>query len=288
MYVPGMDQRKLNKVSSLNVDTAVLDIEDGVAVNQKAKAREMVPEALKSVDFGTRTEKVVRVNGVDSGMMAEDIAAVVKPSSAPDGLLLPKVEGVEHLKELDKVLKNCTSDLPPIPLFILVESPHTLLNLQAICEWSTKEHSNLRFDLQVLIFGSDDYMANMGGRRTLEAKEVLYARQHLVTVAKAYGIQAIDMVHIDYKDLSSLAEHSRFGAEMGYSGKQVIHPSQVAIVQDSFSPTSEQVEWAKSLCEEFEKHQDSGKGAFTFRGQMIDRPLLLQAQNILKLHQMTS
>lgn len=141
------------------------------------------------------------------------------------------------------------------------------------------------FILEGIVFGSDDYLANIGGERTKDAKELLYARQKLVLVAKAFQLQAIDLVHIDYKDTETLKEQSLEGARMGYTGKQVIHPIQVPIVQDAFSPSQIKVEWATELIKAFEEHQQSGKGAFTFRGNMIDMPLLRQAKNIVQLQQ---
>ncbi|XP_047482350.1 citramalyl-CoA lyase, mitochondrial-like [Penaeus chinensis] len=122
-----------------------------------------------------------------------------------------------------------------------------------------------------------------GATRTNEAKELSFARQYVVTVAKAFKLQAIDLVYIDYKDLAGLKVQSEEGAGMGFTGKQVIHPGQVPVVQAAFSPPPEKIEWAKALIQAFEEHQKEGKGAFTFRGNMIDMPLLLQARNIVQL-----
>lgn len=105
----------------------------------------------------------------------------------------------------------------------------------------------------------------------------------MVAVAKAFQLQAIDLVHIDYKDLDGLKRQSEEGAKMGFTGKQVIHPSQIPIVQKAFSPTQEKVAWATELIEQFREHEESGRGAFTFRGSMIDMPLVKQAQNIVNM-----
>ncbi len=144
-------------------------------------------------------------------------------------------------------------------------------------------------------------MADIGAVRTKSCNELLYARQKLVTCAKAYGLQAIDLVHIDYKDLDGLAEKSLEGANMGFTGKQVclqivvyilyfaisrvfsqvIHPTQIPVVHKSFSPSPEKMEWATELIKAFRNHEESGKGAFTFRNSMIDMPLVKQAENIV-------
>lgn len=127
----------------------------------------------------------------------------------------------------------------------------------------------------------------LGATRTKGANELIYARQAVVTHAKAYDLQAIDMVNINYNDLVHLKEESRAGADMGFTGKQIIHPNQVEIVQQEFSPSAERIKYALELEAAFNKHQESGQGAFTFRDQMIDRPTMIQCQNVLALARRT-
>jgi citrate lyase subunit beta-like protein len=122
-----------------------------------------------------------------------------------------------------------------------------------------------------------------GATRTKAATELLYARQAVLTHAKAFGLQAIDLVNINYKDLDHLRQESREGAQMGFTGKQIIHPNQVAIVQEEFAPSPERIQYALELEEAFNSHQESGAGAFTFRDQMIDMPTMIQCQNVLAL-----
>jgi len=137
--------------------------------------------------------------------------------------------------------------------------------------------------LDACVFGSDDYCADIGVSRTKEGSETLYARQRFVACAKAFGLQAIDSVFIDIKDTEGLKRQCDEGHAWGFTGKQTIHPSQIPIVQSSFLPSKEKIEWAKELILKFEEHQKSGRGAFNFRGSMIDMPLLLQARNIVDL-----
>ncbi|KAL7646295.1 UNVERIFIED_CONTAM: hypothetical protein RMT77_003204 [Armadillidium vulgare] len=170
-----------------------------------------------------------------------------------------------------------------VRLIIYVESAKSLLNLQSICEYTKTESKSSHFILDGVVFGSDDFCADIGATRTSEAKEVTFARQWVVTIAKSFGLQAIDVVYIDYKDLEGLKRQSEEGSQFGFTGKQVIHPSQVDIVQAAFSPSPEKIRWAEELVRSFKKHQEEGKGAFTFEGNMIDRPLLLQAENVLKI-----
>ncbi|CAH1799947.1 unnamed protein product [Owenia fusiformis] len=287
LYVPGSDQRKLSKIPSLKVDCAVMDCEDGVAVNRKDEARHTICKALDELVFGA-TECVARVNSVSSGLAEEDMKVILQANRLPDTIMLPKVESVQDIKwfseTLSQVLKHRDLRGDRINLVIFVESARGLLNLRDICLWGQElSKGDTCFNLDGIVFGSDDFCADIGATRTTDAMELLYARQKVVIIAKAFGLQAIDLVHIDYKDLESLKRTSEAGAGMGFTGKQVIHPSQVPIVQAAFSPSPAKIEWASQLIEEFKLHQASGQGAFNFRGHMIDKPLLLQAENVLKL-----
>lgn len=284
--MPGNDERKLLKIPTLNVDCAVMDCEDGVALNRKVEARKTITKMLDELKFD-KTECVVRVNAVSSGLMEEDFGEIFTASTLPQTIMVPKVNSVQELemiaKTINVALRNRSLETK-LGLIIFVESAIGLLNLKDVCQKGTE--LSLRsgtFQLEGVVFGSDDFCADIGAKRSTDAAELVYARQKVVTTAKAFRLQAIDMVHIDYKDLESLRQQSVLGANMGFTGKQVIHPSQIPVVHEAFSPSSEQIDWATELITAFNDHQSTGKGAFTFRGHMIDMPLLLQAKNIVEL-----
>ncbi|XP_043207320.1 citramalyl-CoA lyase, mitochondrial-like [Amphibalanus amphitrite] len=286
LYVPGSDRRKIDKTASLDADCIVLDCEDGVALNRKEEARRTIREVLHtgSVSFSGK-DCSVRVNCVESGHCETDLEHVLSARRLPDTLHLPKVDTVEHVTWfVDRLRKHMPADMKtPMNLILFTESALGMLNLRAICERTLELTSDLPLSLDGLVFGSDDFCADIGATRTSEARELLFARQNFVMIAKAFKLQAIDVVYIDYKDLEGLRCQSEEGAQFGFTGKQVIHPGQVPVVQSAFSPSPERAEWAARLVEAFEKHQTSGKGAFTFGGHMIDRPLLLQAHNVLRM-----
>jgi citrate lyase subunit beta-like protein len=168
-------------------------------------------------------------------------------------------------------------------LIIYIESAKSLLYLRDILQ-RTKEISEYHlFQLKAIVFGSDDFCASIGAERSNEGGEVMVARQKIVINAKAFDLQAIDMVYIDYKDIEGLKKQCVDGAKLGFTGKQCIHPGQVETIQQAFTPSRDKIEWATELIKLFEEHQKSGKGAFTFRGHMIDKPLLLQAQNLVDI-----
>ncbi|GIX85457.1 citramalyl-CoA lyase, mitochondrial [Caerostris extrusa] len=285
LYVPGNDRRKIEKLSNLKVDCAVLDCEDGVAINKKSEARNVIREIAESFDF-KNIEFAVRINSLDSGLAEEDLLSILNCRNLPDTLMVPKVESADDIIWIHdklKLLSKHGSEAKKINLVFFMESAKSLLDLQQICEKAVDLSKKGPFQFEGLVFGSDDFCADIGATRTTEATELLTARQLFVIVAKSFKVQAIDMVHINYKDEAGLLKICEEGARMGFTGKQVIHPSQVPIVQRAFSPSHEKVEWAKELIRLFKKHQKEGKGAFTFRGAMIDKPLLLQAENIIKM-----
>lgn len=171
-----------------------------------------------------------------------------------------------------------------IALVMYAETCTSIMNLPAICAAAAEiaaTEPDCLFEPVAIVFGSDDLCASLGASRTSDSLELLYARQRVVLVAKAYGLQAIDMVHIDLQDNVGLREQAEFGARMGYTGKQVIHPAQLASVQEAFVPSAERVRWASGLLRAFEEHQRDGRGAFVYEQQMIDMPTRRQAQNIM-------
>eukprot|EP00096_Caligus_rogercresseyi_P012814 TRINITY_DN5491_c0_g1_i1.p1 TRINITY_DN5491_c0_g1~~TRINITY_DN5491_c0_g1_i1.p1 ORF type:complete len:341 (-),score=62.06 TRINITY_DN5491_c0_g1_i1:21-1043(-) len=296
MYVPGSDERKLAKIPQLGADCICLDMEDGVSYLSKGSARSNIRKILDgelSIDFG-RSEKSVRFNDASSGLLEEDVEVLFsgKLKSLPSSVQLPKVNDTEAVSWFGELIKSRLENKELIGangrkmgLVFFVESALALINLGDIVKGILSSPSKESpFVPEAIVFGSDDYVADIGATRTQGAGELLYARQKVVAVAKAFGLQAIDLVHINYKDIDGLAAQSVEGAQMGFTGKQVIHPGQISTVHSAFAPSEEKVRWAEELIVEFREHESSGKGAFTFRGNMIDMPLVLQAQNILDMH----
>ena len=274
LYVPGDDRHKIEKAFSCGVDCACLDLEDGVAQNHKVQARSSIALALAELQHGT-TERLVRINPVGSGLEVDDIAAILP--SHPDGILLPKVESLEQVQWLDNQVETAELEhgwaIGSLRLLVDVETARGMLNLKEIA-------SHPRLD--ALIFGGEDYAASIGATRTADAWELFTARSLVVMHAKAFGLGAIDMVTVDYRDTHRCYNEAVFGAQLGYTGKQVIHPAQVAPVQEAFTPSVEAITQARKLVEAFEAHQKEGKGAFGMDGRMIDLPLVKAAHQVLE------
>ncbi len=274
LYMPGDDRHKIEKAITLGVDCICMDMEDGVAMNRKAEARSTIAKALQELDFGP-SEKLARINAVGSGLESQDLNAVLP--HRPDGIVIPKMEELGQIQWASEVIEAAELQngwrVGSIRILVDVETARGILNLNEIA-------SHPRLD--ALIFGGEDYAASVGATRTKEALELLYAREATVAAAAAYGLQAIDIVAIDFKDLDALHIESEFGAQLGFTGKQIIHPAQVEPVQKAFTPNDAAIAQAKRIVETFEASQAKGAGAYALVGKMIDRPLLKNAQKVLE------
>ncbi|KAH9400278.1 hypothetical protein TYRP_001839 [Tyrophagus putrescentiae] len=332
LYVPGNDQRKVDKVKAIvnSVDSIVLDCEDGVAVNMKEEARQRILSTLSSLTTDGSDDVLldrlsVRVNSVDSGLAADDLRVVLSGPVLPKTLLLPKVDRKtdidSFLESFQNALQNRPPPLPPsskatndegagsskkqskkaaqeqlqslepIELIIYVESARGLLDLKDICEHFLEMAEFTKCRLAGIVFGSDDFCANIGEFPLMLLMAPLVrttARRCCSPVSRwswwqrPFELQAIDAVYINYRDLEGLQRQASEGAAMGFTGKQAIHPSQPGIIQAAFAPSDERIKWAVGLVAAFEAAQAAGKGAFVYGGQMIDMPLLRQAYNVLR------
>jgi len=274
LYMPGDNWKMISKSITLGVDSICMDMEDGTAVSKKAEARAMIAKALRELDFGA-SEKLARINAVGSGWEKDDIEAVLP--FHPDGIVIPKVESFEQVEWASRIIESAELkfdwQVNALRILIGVETAKGLLNLKEIA-------AHPRLD--AIIFGGEDFAASIGATRTKDATELLYARQAIVVACAANDLQAIDIVTIDYKDIESLQSEAEFGARLGYSGKQIIHPAQIEPVQTAFTPNAEAIAYAKRIVETFEASQKEGKGAYSLDGKMIDMPLLKNAQRVLE------
>jgi citrate lyase beta subunit len=272
--MPGDDRRKIEKATTLGVDCICMDMEDGVAITRKVEARAVIAQAMKELDFGT-AERCIRINSFGSGFEKFDLAAAV--ATNPDTIVVPKIETAAQVRSISEYIEmyelSSKMELGTIRMLVGVETARGILHLKEIAEADRR--------LDALIFGAEDFAASVGATRTPEATEVLYARSAVVTACAANELQAIDMVYIDFHDVEGLRLEAQQGAGLGFSGKQIIHPNQVAAVQEAFTPSEEAIEYAQRVVKTFAASQKEGRGAFALDGKMIDMPLLKNAQNVL-------
>ena len=272
--MPGDDRRKIEKATTLGVDCICMDMEDGVAITRKTDARAVIADAMKELDFGS-AERCIRINSVGSGFEKFDLAAAV--ATNPDAIVVPKVESAAQVRSISEYIEmyEVSGRMPAgtIRMLVGVETAKGILNLKEIAKADKR--------LEAVIFGAEDYAASIGATRTKQATEVLYARSAVVTACAANELQALDMVYIDFRDAEGLRTEAEEGARLGFSGKQIIHPNQVAAVQEAFTPSAEAIEYAQRVVRAFTASQKEGKGAFALDGKMIDMPLLKNAQKVL-------
>ena len=274
LYMPGNSRPKIEKAISLKVDSICMDMEDGTATNRKEKAREVIAQALQELDFG-RSEKLVRINGVGTGLEADDLSMTLPHH--PDGVVIPKAESLADLNWVSDQIEAMELaqgwELNSVRILAVIESAKGIINLKEIA-------SHPRLD--ALIFGAEDYAASIGATRTKGGMEVLFARSQVVLYAKANNLQAIDVVFVNFKDTINLKVDAMLGAQMGFTGKQIIHPNQIIPVQEAYSPSDAEIDYAQRLLAAFEAAEAEGAGAIDFEGKMIDMPLVLSARQVIE------
>ncbi|OQY92201.1 MAG: hypothetical protein B6D41_08400 [Chloroflexi bacterium UTCFX4] len=270
LYVPGSDTRKMEKAATLGADCVCFDLEDGVAWNQKENARPLVARALRELNFGV-SEKLARINAIGSGMERADLEAVVP--ARPDAIVIPKVSDAEQIKWVSETIQRLETGDSPIVLIGMIENARGLMNVREIASADAR--------LRALIFGAEDYAADVGATRTREGLEVLYARSAIVAACAASGIQAIDLLYLDFRDPQGLRTEATRGAQLGYAGMQAIHPNQVEIVQAAFTPSADAIANAQRIVEAARDHLNAGHGAFALDNKMVDMPIIKAAERVL-------
>jgi citrate lyase subunit beta/citryl-CoA lyase len=274
LFVPGNRQRMLQKAPSSGADAIVIDLEDAVPAKEKATARKLAREAVRNAAAQDGAPATwVRVNNVGTGMARADLTAVVRTGLR--GVVHPKTERPQDLRDLDVLLREAEvrnkvrpGDIAVIPL---IETPGAVLDLTRIAT---------AIDRVVgLSFGGEDYATALGVPRSDEA--LAYARGVIVMTAAALGLAAIDTPYPTMDDEKGLTREAKFAAAMGFAGKYVIHPGQIAPVQKAFSPTRDEIAWAERVVAAATRAEKSGRGAVSLDGKMIDAPIVARARRLL-------
>jgi citrate lyase subunit beta/citryl-CoA lyase len=282
--VPGSSERFIAKAVGLDADEVFLDLEDAVAPNEKDSARERVIEALRTLDFGSKTV-AVRVNGTDTPHYYRDLIAVVEAvGDRIDAIMLPKVRTPGDVEMTAKLLTQIELargfELGRIGIEAQIEDATGLLACEAIAAASER--------METLIFGPGDYSASVGIPITTigaapdgyPGDHLNYVYSRLVVAARAAGIQAIDGPYGNIKDEAGLRTRSQLARALGIDGKWTIHPGQIEIVNEVFSPAPEQWERAESMLTAYDEAHRNGAGAAVFEGEMIDEANRKMAERI--------
>ncbi|MEE2709300.1 MAG: CoA ester lyase [Gemmatimonadota bacterium] len=277
MFVPGDRQRMIDKAMALNPDAVIFDIEDSVTPENKSKARGLISEALGRPKGGPA--RFVRLNGLDSVWTKKDLEAVVRAGLA--GLMIPKVHSVDNLTEFEGRLSKYESDagLPAgsVRLVAVIESARGLVNAAAIADSSPR--------LAALMFGAEDFALDLGiiSSQVRDAGDMLYARSAAAVAAASAKLQAIDRIVKDITDQECLQRDTFKAVELGFTGKAVIHPDQIETVRQAFTPSEEEVVWARRVISAYDEASARGDGAIAMDGRLIDWPIVKQARRIMEV-----
>ncbi|MCK6257353.1 CoA ester lyase [Fictibacillus sp. KIGAM418] len=274
MFVPGSDEKKLQKAGSLSADVLIYDLEDAVSPDEKEMARSRV---RKAIDLHGDKVNFVRINSYHSPYFYEDLTNVL--STGISGIVLPKAETCEQIVFLDRIISELETkrnmDSNQIKIVPIIESA---LGLHHAFEIASASPRVIR-----MAFGSMDFALDIQAELTKSGMELLYARSHLVIASKAAGIEApIDTVYVDIKDSDGLLKETTLIKQLGFQGKLIIHPDQIELVNQVFAPTKEEIEEAERLVKAFERSLVNGSGVLQLDGKMVDLPIVDRARRILQ------
>ncbi|MWV64954.1 CoA ester lyase [Halorubrum sp. JWXQ-INN 858] len=268
LFTPGDRPELLWKAAGSDADVLCFDLEDAVAPDRKAEARAAVADVLADPDFDPDAEVSVRLT---AGETAADLDALVTDGPVRlDAVMLPKVETG---KRVETVAAMCAERDFDVAVLALIETAEGVLSAREVAGAEPAD---------AVLFGAEDLAADIGATRTAGGTEVLYAREHVVIAASAAGVDAIDTVYTDFSDEGGLREEAAFAVELGYDGKMAIHPAQVPVINDAYTPAPERIEWAESVLDARDAAAADGRGVFQVDGEMIDAPLIAQAERVLE------
>ncbi|WP_157795168.1 aldolase/citrate lyase family protein [Spiroplasma clarkii] len=258
-------------------DTIMFDLEDAVAFSEKDAARMLLVEILKDIDYNaSQIETCVRINGIDTPFFEKDIEASV--SARVNMIRMPKVETVADVEALIELLKKYETKYHSTcetKIFLAFESALGILNAYEIAKSSPR--------IVGVALGGMDYLLDLKGSRLPNRQELLYARQHLVHVARALKIDAFDVIYANTNDVEGFNEEFKFIKGLGFNGKSVIHPNQINLINKIYQPTPAELDYALEMKAAFEESLKNNKGVFLFKGAMVDKPVVEKQLEIIEL-----
>jgi len=259
--MPGSNARAMEKARQLPADAIILDLEDAVAPDAKAKAREMIVQTLQTGGFGHR-EVLVRINGLDTGWWRDDLAVA---AAGPDAILVPKISTPEQLRDLGKHLVGVAKEAK-VRVWAMMETPLAMLNARDIAAAALDPATRLAG----FVMGTNDLAKDTRARIVPGRAPMLPWLMTCVAAARAYGLDILDGVYNDLGNAEGFAAECRQASDLGFDGKTLIHPQQIAPCNDAFSPSAEEVAWARKIIAAFDLPENKGKGVIQVEGRMVE------------------
>ena len=268
--MPGSNRRAMHKARTLSVDAVVFDLEDAVSPNAKSDAREQVAAVIEEGGYGTR-ELIVRVNAAETPWGQADLETVA--SVKPDGVLLPKVETAEQVHAALAALEAAGG--AEIPLWIMVETPAGVMNAGALAASSQR--------LRCIVIGTSDLSKEMRLPPDESRLGLLAALSWCISAARTAGLDVLDGVHLDIADAAGFRRLCVQGRQLGFDGKTLIHPGQIAIANEIFGPSEEEALSAREIIDAWNQATLEGKGVTVVRGRLVENLHVDEARRMLEL-----
>ncbi|MBM1172989.1 HpcH/HpaI aldolase/citrate lyase family protein [Microvirga arabica] len=280
LYMPGSNARALEKAKTLAADVVIFDLEDAVAPDVKAEAREQVCAAVQAGGYGRR-ELVIRINALETPWGEADLVAAV--AAAPDAILVPKVSSAETLAAVGLRLRRLGA-AERTRVWAMIETPLAILNAEAIA--SAGRDVDTRLDC--LVMGTNDLAKDTRARLLPGRAAMLPWLMTALAAARAHGIDILDGVYNSLSDADGFRAECGQGRDCGFDGKTLIHPDQIAAANELFAPSTEEVESARAIVAAFDQPENAGRGAINLGGRMIERLHAEMARRVLALAEAVS
>jgi citrate lyase subunit beta/citryl-CoA lyase len=271
LYMPGSNQRALEKAKSLPADVLILDLEDAVAPEAKREARNQVVNAVKAGGYGQR-EVVIRVNGLNTPWGYGDLAAVAEAGA--DAILIPKTENIETVRQAEAVLaaNNAPDELS---IWCMMETPRATLNAESIAGASRR--------VACFVMGTSDLAKDLHAKHTRDRLPLITGIGLCLLAARAYGLAILDGVHLDLADETGFEQVCRQGVEFGFDGKTLIHPKTIDLANRLFAPSPEDVDWSRRVIAAHAEAMEQGRGIVVLDGKLVENLHVLNARRIVDL-----
>lgn len=273
LYVPSCVPRFLDKARRVPVDSVIFDLEDSVLPERKAEARANLLAALAADQYGCR-ERVVRVNHLASAWGRDDLAAIA--SADIDAVLLPRIES-RHDVEIALAALDASGGTH-LPIMVQIETPAGVLRAEEICAASPR--------IACVVLGTSDLTNELHARITLERVPMLHSLSHCLLAARAHDIAIVDGIHLDLKDMKSFEYACRLARDLGFDGKTLIHPDQIAYANDAFTPRPDNVARARRIIDALAEANRAGSGVAVFEGRLVENLHVESAKRTLMIHDM--
>ena len=274
IFVPGNRPNMLERALSFDADVIMVDLEDSVPPAEKVAARDVARQWVPKLRRSGRTV-MVRVNSLDTGLTGSEVAALAGPDLY--GFSIGKTESVWDMREADRIVAAAETsaglDMGRLKLIPWIENAKAVLACQEIAAASSR--------IIAIAFGAEDYTNDMGVRRTDTGREVQFPRSMVPVAARAAGVASLDSPFVRFRDPDALREDRQVSRQMGDTARFAIHPSQLEIVNETFSPSPDEVDYARQVVKAWDRAEAEGRGSVALDGRMIDVPVLKRARNLL-------